>query len=174
MNSGSPLQQALLDSTAALAQRVWRRERPDVLMKFIGRFGILGWEFTHTRLAVAKPGITLAGEGCDGFFCTVPQVTPNRRRACWIAVFLTHGRHEQHERAAENGGSPTPLAPFAPDMMHNLAGCRTFRHTRGGGATERSADWPAIGIAPIELRLIVSLRGRRRTSRPHGAMPIAG
>ena len=55
--------------------------------------------------------------GCDGFFCTVPQVTPNRRRACWIAVFSTHGRHEQHERADENGGSPTLLEPFAPDMM---------------------------------------------------------
>jgi len=67
--------------------------------------------------------------GCDGFFCTVPQVTPHRRRACWIAVFLTHGRHEQHERADENGGSPTPLEPFAPVMLRNLAGCRTFRHT---------------------------------------------
>jgi len=35
-------------------------------------------------------------------------------------------------------------------------------HYQGG--TERCADWPPIEIAPIELRLIIRLRGWRRTS----------
>jgi len=90
------------------AMRVAKHSIPDVVQSVL---------FTHYA-------------GCDGFFCTVPQVTPNRRRACWIAVFLTHEHSEKNERADANGSSPTPLDPFALGMLRNLAGYRTFCHIR--------------------------------------------
>jgi len=47
-------------------------------------------------------------------------------------LFLTREHAEKNERADANGSLPTPLDPFAPGMLRNLTGCRTFRHTPNG------------------------------------------